>query len=110
MKKTASFPFALCVIVGILASNVLAQTGSQELIAKPQAQTNAVGPNPDKRSSALEDDATSEVELLRKRVDEIERQNRELLKTLSEMNAKLDALSHPEVASNAASPAAAAPP
>ena len=39
---------------------------------------------------------------------EIERQNRELLKTLSEMNAKLDALSHPEVASNAASPAAAA--
>lgn len=59
--------------------------------------------NPTKTASA--NDSASEVESLRQRVEEIERQKRELLKTLSEVNAKLDALSHSQIASNTVLPA-----
>ncbi len=109
MRRTALFILALCGIVGVFVSNASAQTASQASTAKSQARADTVGSNANKESSAVEADTTREVESLRKRVDEIERQNRKLLKTLTELNTKLDALSRPEVASNPLSSAAPPP-
>jgi hypothetical protein len=108
MKRTALFILVFFFIVGILAIGAMAQNAPQPSIAKPQMPTETANVNPSKSASAT--DSASEIESLRKRVEEIEHQNRELLKTLSDVNAKLDALSHPEIAINTVSPAAAAPP
>jgi hypothetical protein len=53
--------------------------------------------------------STSEIETLRRRLDEVEQQNRALAQTLLELKAKMDALS-PAAAASSSSPQASSPP
>jgi hypothetical protein len=108
MKRKALFILAPCCVVVVLANSAVAQNAPQASIAKPQVQIETANVSPNKNAAA--NDSAGEVELLRKRVEEIERQNRELLKILSDLSAKLEALSHPEITNNTALSANAPPP
>jgi len=101
MKKPALFVMALCGVAGIFAGRVSAQNPDQVSVAKAGAQVDGAAVGAVKTPAAKTDDTAAEVEALRKRVEEVERQNQQLLETLSELKGKLDAMNRPMVASDA---------
>ncbi len=74
MKKTALFVLALCGVAGTFAGRVSAQNPDQVSVAKAGAQVDGAAVGAVKTPAAKTDDTAAEVEALRKRVEEVERQ------------------------------------
>ncbi|MCA1600481.1 MAG: hypothetical protein LC776_02140 [Acidobacteria bacterium] len=107
MKKTALCIMALCGVAGVSAGRVSAQNPDRTPVAKAGTQVDSAAVKA-VNTPAAADSTAAEVEALRKRVGEIERQNQQLIEALSELKGRLDAMNHP-AATASVTPAAAAP-
>src|ERR1044071_10163444 len=85
MKKTIRHFGVICFTILILVSALSAQTRQA---SHPIDSTNS---NPPVSPNTTEAKPTGEMELLRHRVEEVERQNKELMQVVNELKARLDA-------------------
>jgi hypothetical protein len=109
MKRLTISLAALCGITLLLVNSASAQNNQPNQTA--QSAVRAVIPSETcKASDTSASSSAGEVEELKRRVEELEQQNRALAQTLSEINAKLSAMTRTETASattaTAAKPAA----
>jgi hypothetical protein len=105
MKRITIPLAALCGITLLLVVGASAQ--DQQPNQTVQSISRAKTPvETGKDSDASAGDSASEVEGLKRRVEELENQNRALAQSLADINAKLSALARPETASAAPTPVA----
>jgi hypothetical protein len=105
MKRVTTALAALCGITLLLNSSGSAQNKYPTPTAESGPQTDTSFKT-DKPADTGAGNATGEVEGLKRRVEELEKQNRALARSLADINAKLSALARPETASAVATPVA----
>lgn len=103
-NRTILIAAILCCLAGVSARDAGAQ-GQTHAATRAQSSTNS----PDVDITAGVDSA-GEVEVLRRRVEEVEKQNRELLRMLTDLKAKVELPAQPGVADGAQTTGAAPSP
>jgi hypothetical protein len=118
MKKTTPYLIALCCTLLILVNAARAQSLQPPAAADPSPKASSSSTGVDKKADKAAADAPGpdgELETLKRRVEDVESQNRLLMQMVTELKARLDAAGRPEekvkeVASKEAAPAPVAPP
>ena len=94
MKKTTLHLGVLCGAILILVSTLSAQNRQASHPVDPTNSNTPASPSTTKTDAS----PTGEMELLRHRVEEVEKQNRELMQVVNDLKARLDASGSTEVA------------
>ena len=89
MKRSDLILAVLCGAIFIFASDASAQTSQPATSARAQSLVDSADVKTDGTANIV---SNSEIETLRRRLEEVERQNRALAQTLLELKARLDAL------------------
>ena len=110
MKRTSLRLAALCGIVLVFASTAASQNSQPSRQVNSKPQVDAINARLDKASNEDASNSTAEVETLKRRVEDIENQNRVLMQMVTELKARLDSSSQPEEKKNYSSPVAASRP
>ena len=105
MKRITIPLAALCGITLLLVVGASAQDKQPNKIVQSVSRADTTTET-GKASDASAGDSASEVEGLKRRVEELENQNRALAQSLADINAKLSAMARPETASAAPTPVA----
>jgi hypothetical protein len=98
-KRSHLILAAFCGTIFIFVSGTSAQT-SRPTSAKAQPPAEIADVKTDGMANIVSGGSNSEIETLRRRLEEVERQNRALGQTLLELKARMDALSPAEAASS----------
>ncbi|HYY95015.1 MAG TPA: hypothetical protein VE713_10880 [Pyrinomonadaceae bacterium] len=109
MQRTLLLIVMLFGLFVAFGKDAAAQTPQSSPADKAHSEVNALGPGAAKSHDTPSAAAGGEVEALRQRVEELERQNRAMAQTLSEVQSKLESMNRPGTAS-AAEPAATVSP
>jgi hypothetical protein len=103
MKRTYLLIAMLCTSTGTFGIGAAAQTLQQPPGVKVQTDIDTHNPSTvNAPTTATNGTARNEVEALRQRVEELEKQNRVMTQTLAEVQSRLEAMSHSETASGTA--------
>ena len=100
MKRSHLILAALCGTIFTFVSGTSAQTLRPSSSAKAQPPAEIADVKTDSTANIVSGGSNSEFETLRRRLEEVERQNRALGQTLLELKARMDALSPAEAASS----------
>ena len=100
MKRSHLILAALCGTIFTFVSGTSAQTLRPSSSAKAQPPAEIADVKTEGMANIVSGGSNSEIETLRRRLEEVERQNRALGQTLLELKARMDALSPAEAASS----------
>jgi hypothetical protein len=100
MKRSHLILAALCGAIFIFVSGTSAQTSRPSTSARAQPLAETADVKTDGTANIVSGGSNSEIETLRRRLEEVERQNRALGQTLLELKARMDALTPAEAASS----------
>lgn len=109
MQRTRLLIVVLFSLLMAFGRDATAQTPQPSPADKAHGEINTLNPDAVKVPNTSSSAVGGEVEALRQRVEELEKQNRAMAQTLSEVRDRLEAMNHSEAAS-AAKPAATASP
>ncbi|HYP28224.1 MAG TPA: hypothetical protein VE262_16030 [Blastocatellia bacterium] len=110
MKRNTLRLAALCGILSIFFSTTPAQNSQPPAQTNPAPQVSAVTAGAEKPPKKEAESAATEAEALRRRVEEIENQNRVLMQMVTDLRARLDQSGPPQQKKDGPSPAAASLP
>jgi hypothetical protein len=95
MKRTYLMIAVLCV-TGVLGINALAQTLDQNSTVKLRSERDTTDSNTTKTLNTKDDPTVpNEIEALKRRIEDLEKQNRSMLEMLTGVRSQLEAMNHP---------------
>jgi len=100
MKRSHLILAALCGTIFIFVSGAAAQTSPPSIIVKAQLPAETADVKTNGTANKVSAGSNSEIETLRRRLEEVEDQNRALAQTLLELKARMDALTGEKAASS----------
>ncbi len=90
MKQAKCTILVICGVILSLVNSAAAQQSPSPATANPNSQLNAVNASHDKPADSHANSSSSEVESLKRRVEEVENQNRLLMQLVTELKVRLD--------------------